>query len=116
MNINITTERETSASYRMEHQRTAVPGREDGGGRGGAGGWIWERGTKNEERTASKRVSHSDRAAVHVDFLVWDADCVNGVNSLAGERLVDLEEVDVLCDNAHVSVDEAKERKKESVM
>lgn len=55
-------------------------------------------GTRNEERTASKRVSHRDRAAVDVDFLVWDADCVNGVDSLAGEGLVNLEEVDVLCE------------------
>lgn len=70
--------------------------------------------TKNEERTASKRVSHCDCAAVDVDFLVRNADCVNGVNGLAGERLVNLEEVDVLCENAHVSVDEAKERKKAS--
>lgn len=51
-------------------------GNNKGWGRTGRGGQV-DMGTRNEERTASKRVSHRDCAAVDVNFLVWNADCVN---------------------------------------
>src|SRR6266508_4180193 len=44
----------------------------------------------------AERVAKGDAAAVHVELVPIDAEVLGGRNDLGGERLVDLDEVDVV--------------------
>ena len=46
--------------------------------------------------TATKRVPHSDRSAPKVHLLKRNTEVLNGHDGLTGERLIDLEEIDIL--------------------
>src|ERR1035441_3244975 len=57
---------------------------------------FMERGCGELCAGATERMSERDRAAVHVDLFVGDAELLLAVAGLARERLVHLEEIDVL--------------------
>ena len=51
-------------------------------------------------RTATKGMAHSDGPAIEVDFLERNTDFVDAVDGLRCERLVNLEEVDIVLGEA----------------
>lgn len=50
-------------------------------------------------------MSHSDRATTDVDLLIWKAEVIDREDSLAGKRLVDLKEVDIILGDASLRKD-----------
>ena len=51
-------------------------------------------------RTATKGMAHSDGPAIEVHFLEWNTNFVDAVDGLRYERLVNLEEVDIVLGGA----------------
>src|SRR5436309_16131901 len=57
---------------------------------------LVDQGADDARAGGADRVSEGDRAPVHVDLVLFDAEHSHGVDRHRGERLVDLPEVDVL--------------------